>query len=134
MAETSGDSVKTVQRYIWLSRLNEALLGAVDTGKLSFVCGVDISFLGMREQMWVQEAFENATGITTAQAAILKDCYKKGELTESLVWDILTEKKEKQKKYSIKAEKLRKYFDDSTSAEEIERIILEALEEYMSKR
>ncbi len=134
MAETAGESAKTIQRYIWLARLNEMLLEAVDAKKLSFVCGVDISFLGEKEQFWVQEAVDKKITITTAQSSQLKEYYKKGELNEVLVRHILAEEKPKAKKVSIKAEKLSKFFDDNMSAEEIESIILEALEEYMTKR
>ncbi len=134
MAETAGESAKTIQRYIWLARLNEMLLEAVDAKKLSFVCGVDISFLGEKEQFWVQEAVDKKITITTAQSSQLKEYYKKGELNEVLVRHILAEEKPKAKKVSIKAEKLSKFFDDNVSAEEIESIILEALEEYMTKR
>lgn len=134
MAETAGESAKTIQRYIWLARLNEMLLEAVDAKKLSFVCGVDISFLGEKEQFWVQEAVDKKITITTAQSSQLKEYYKRGELNEVLVRHILAEEKPKAKKVSIKAEKLSKFFDDNMSAEEIESIILEALEEYMTKR
>ncbi len=134
MAETAGESAKTIQRYIWLARLNEMLLEAVDAKKLSFVCGVDISFLGEKEQFWVQEAVDKKITITTAQSSQLKEYYKRGELNEVLVRHILAEEKPKAKKVSIKAEKLSKFFDDNVSAEEIESIILEALEEYMTKR
>ena len=45
MGETAGESGKTVQRYIWLSRLSDGLLDMVDRKKIGFVQGLDISFL-----------------------------------------------------------------------------------------
>ena len=134
MADAAGESAKTIQRYIWLARLNKPLLEAVDGRKLSFMCGVDISFLDEEAQSWVQEAFVNGAGINTAQSAQIKEYFKGGELSEVLVHHILSGDKSRPRKFSIKTEKLSKYFDESVSAEEMETIILDALEEYMAKR
>ena len=41
----AGESAKTVQRYIWISRLSEPLLDMVDSGKIGIMQAVDISFL-----------------------------------------------------------------------------------------
>ena len=45
VGEAAGENAKKVQRYIWLSRLTERLLALVDSKKLGFSQGVDISFL-----------------------------------------------------------------------------------------
>ena len=45
VGEAAGENAKKVQRYIWLSRLSDELLEMVDTKKLGFSQGVDISFL-----------------------------------------------------------------------------------------
>ena len=45
MGEDAGESAKTIQRYLWLSRLSDGLLNLVDRKKLGFMQGVDISFL-----------------------------------------------------------------------------------------
>lgn len=45
MGEESGKGAKTVQRYIWLSRLSDGLLAMVDMKELGFMQGLDISFL-----------------------------------------------------------------------------------------
>lgn len=45
VGEAAGENAKKVQRYIWLSRLSEELLTMVDSKKLGFSQGVDISFL-----------------------------------------------------------------------------------------
>lgn len=39
LGETAGESAKTVQRYIWISRLSEPLLDMVDLGKIQYLGG-----------------------------------------------------------------------------------------------
>jgi len=133
MAEVSGESGKTIQRYIWLSRLNDALMEAVDNRKLSFVCGVDFSFLGGTEQQWVQNAIEEGVTVSAAQSMQIKDYYRNGSLNEVLVRHILSEDRPRPKNISIKADKLSKYFDESVSVKEIEETIIKALEQYLAK-
>ena len=45
IGDTTGESAKTVQRYIQLSRLSDSLLQMVDDKKIGFGQGCDISFL-----------------------------------------------------------------------------------------
>lgn len=135
MGETAGESGKTVQRYIWLSRLSDGLLDMVDRKKIGFVQGLDISFLSAEEQGWVQEILERqGTGISASQSAKLKEHGRKGELTPALAEDVLTEKKEKRRKITIRKDAVRKYFSDDYSSEEIERIILELLEGWKERQ
>lgn len=135
MGETAGESGKTVQRYIWLSRLSDGLLDMVDRKKIGFVQGLNLSFLSKEEQGWVQEILERrGTGISTSQSAKLKEHGRKGELTPALAEDVLTEKKEKSRKITIRKDAVRKYFSDDYSNEEIERIILELLEGWKERQ
>ena len=134
MAEKAGESPKTIQRYIWLSRLNKTLLEAVDEGKLSIVSGVDLSFLKEEEQGWVEEIYSMGLSVSTIQAAELKQSSQKGELNEARVRQIFSVVKNKPGKISIKTEKLRKYFDESVSEEEMEETILKALDAYMAQK
>lgn len=135
MGETAGESGKTVQRYIWLSRLSDRLLDMVDRKKIGFMQGLDLSFLSMEEQDWVQNILKNqGISISSSQSAKLKEYGRKGELTPALVGAILTEKKEKVRKITIRNDAVKKYFSDSYSNEEIERIILELLEGWKERQ
>ena len=53
MSEESGENYKSIQRYIWLARLNDNLLGMVDKKKLGFIQGVSLSVLSDKEQEMV---------------------------------------------------------------------------------
>ena len=133
VGEAAGESGKTVQRYIWLARLSEKLLGMVDKKKLGLVQGVDISFLSEEAQQWVEAVIEDSgVNVSTAQSAKLKEYGKKGELTMHMVKLILTEDKPKERKFTMKADRLSRYFPDDFSEDEIENVIYGLLEEWNS--
>ena len=135
VGEAAGESGKTVQRYIWLSRLSDELLEMVDKKKIGLVQGVDISFLTEQAQEWVQIIMEETgTNISTVQSAKLKEYGKKGELTMPMVRLILTEEKPKERKITLKAEKISRYFPEEYSESEIENVIIEILEEWQKKQ
>ena len=135
VGETAGENAKKVQRYIWLSRLSEELLAMVDQKKLGFSQGVDISFLSEIEQQWVQVILEEqGRNVSTVQSGKLKEYGKNGELTFAMVRLILTEDKPKERKVTLKADKISKYFDEGCSSEEIENIIISLLDEWKNRQ
>jgi ParB family chromosome partitioning protein len=131
IGEQAGESPKTVQRYIWLSRLSEGLLELIDEKKIGIMQGVDISFMGDESQEWVLEAItEEYVPITTAQSAKLKECDTSGELTKAMVKLILEKHKPIERKVVIKPEKINSYFPDTFSQEDIENVIYSLLDEW----
>lgn len=135
IGEAAGESGKTVQRYIWLSRLREELLDLVDNKRLGIVQGTDISFLSGEAQQWVLDTIrERDIAVSTLQAANLKEYGKQGELTLPMVRLILTEQKPKERKVTIRADKLNKYFPDTYTQEDIEDTIYQLLEEWQNNR
>ena len=131
VGEAAGENAKKVQRYIWLSRLSDELLEMVDTKKLGFSQGVDISFLPEEAQQWVEVIIEEqGCNVSTVQSGKLKEYGKSGELTFAMVRLILTEEKPKERKVTLKADKISKYFSDSYSNEEIENVIISLLDKW----
>ena len=131
VGEAARENAKKVQRYIWLSRLSDELLEMVDTKKLGFSQGVDISFLSEEAQQWVEVIIEEqGCNVSTVQSGKLKEYGKSGELTLAMVRLILTEEKSKERKVTLKADKISKYFSDSYSNEEIENIIISLLDKW----
>lgn len=131
VGEAAGENAKKVQRYIWLARLSDALLEMVDNRKLGFSQGVDISFLSEEAQQWVEAVMEdNRCAVSMAQSAKLKEYGKNGELTFAMVKLILSEEKPKERKVTIKADKIQQYFGDDYTSEDIEDIILSLLEKW----
>ena len=134
VGEAAGENAKKVQRYIWLSRLSEELLAMVDHKKIGFSQGVDLSFLPEEAQQWVQVILEEqGCTISTAQSAKIKEYDKGGELTPAMVRLILTEEKAKERRVTLKADKISRYFEEEYSSEEIEDIIIQLLDEWSAK-
>ena len=103
----------------------------VDSRKLGFSQGVDISFLPEEAQQWVEVIIEEqGCNVSTAQSGKLKEYGKSGELTLAMVRLILTEEKPKERKFTMKSDKIGEYFSDSYSNEEIENIIISLLDKW----
>ena len=135
VGEAAGESGKTVQRYVWLARLSDELLGMVDAKKIGIAQGVDISFLSEEQQQYVTVILqETGASVSNAQAAKLKEYGKSGELTLAMVRMILEEEKPKERKVTIKGDKIGRYFSEDYSNDDIEGIIIQLLEEWQSKR
>ena len=135
VGETAGENAKKVQRYIWLSRLSDELLEMVDSRKLGFSQGVDLSFLSEEAQQWVEVIIEEqGCNVSTVQSGKLKEYGKSGELTLAMVRLILTEEKPRERKVTLKADKISKYFAEDYSSEDIEDIIIQLLDEWKKRQ
>ena len=134
LGDAAGESGKTVQRYIWLAHLLVSLLDMVDHKKLGIVQGIDISFLSEEMQQWVQVIIEETgCAVSTSQSSKLKEYGKNGELTLAMVRLILTEEKPKERKVTIKSDKLMEFFSEDSTSEEIETVIYGLLQEWKSR-
>lgn len=132
MAEAAGEGVKTIQRYICLSYLTDALLVLVDEKKLPIRSGVDLSYLKEKEQEWMEEIInETNVQVTPAQAEKIRNYSQNGELTKGLVREILSQNKPKPRKFVMKGEKLADYFPEDTTDEEIEETIIRLLDDWL---
>ena len=134
VGEAAGESGKTVQRYVWLARLSDELLGMVDAKKIGIAQGVDISFLTEEQQQYVTVILqETGASVSNVQAEKLKEYGKSGELTLAMVRLILAEEKLKERKVTIKGDKISRYFSEDYSNDDIEGIIIQLLEEWQSQ-
>ena len=126
---------KTVQRYIWISRLLDELLNMVDTKKIGIMQAVDLSFLSEDAQQWVLAVIQETNVIiTTLQSAMLKESDKKGELTLPMVRMLLEKEKTVERKVIIKAERINSYFPVTYSRKEIENIIYQLLDNWKNNQ
>lgn len=131
VGEAAGESGKTVQRYVWLSRLSDELLDMVDRKRIGISQGVDISFLTEEAQQWVAAILEETgTGVSNAQAAKMKEYGKSGDLTSAMVRLILAEEKPRERKVTIKGDKISRYFPEEYTDDDIEDVIIRLLEEW----
>lgn len=134
ISEDAGESAKTVQRYIALSKLTDGLLAMVDEKKLAIRAGVELSYLKDKEQEWVETIVnEEEVQVSPDQASKIRSYSQNKELTSGLVQEILSEDKPKPRRVSLKSETLNQYFNDDYSSEEIEETIIKLLEEWKEK-
>lgn len=92
MAEQTGESRATIQRYIRLTQLLPELLDMVDNRKLGMNPAVEISFLTKEEQADLLDAIESEQAMPTlAQAQRMKKFSYAKRLTVDVMREILGE-------------------------------------------
>ena len=136
VGEMSGESGRTIQRYIRLTNLVPPLLKLVDEGRIAFYPAVELSYLTKEEQaeLWDLIEQEDATP-SLSQAIRMKQLSRMAKLTPEAIFAILSEEKPNQKEQiRIKTESLKKYFPSHYSTQQMEKAILKLLEDrYRSK-
>ena len=131
IGEQTGESYKTVQRYIRLTRLIPALLDMVDDGRIAFSVGVELSFLDSDLQAALMTAIDlNDCTPSYAQACRMHKAVNDGTISEEMIDKIMLEEKPNQKeKVSISADELRGYVPNGTPSE-MKAFIRKACEHY----
>ena len=126
----TGDSYKTVQRYIRLTNLIPEILQYVDDGRISFTPAVELSYLNEVEQQDLLEQIEeNDCTPSLSQACRFKKISQAEGLTPEVIAEIMSEDKANQKeRIKIPTEKLRKYFPKNYTVEQIENEIIKLCE------
>ncbi|WP_449290718.1 ParB/RepB/Spo0J family partition protein [Oscillibacter ruminantium] len=136
VGDNTGESGRTIQRYIRLTSLVKPLLTMVDEGRIAFSPAVELSYLTDAEQaeLWDQIKQQDATP-SLSQAIRMKQLSRIAKLTLEVIFAILTEEKPNQKEQvRLKAESLQKYFPKSYTPQQMEQAILKLLEERYRKK
>lgn len=136
IASETGESYKTVQRFIRLTNLIPELLDMVDQRQISFNPAVELSYLTPEEQQHVIEAMDfTQAAPSLSQAQRLKKLSQEGGCTLEAMQDILGEvKKGDLERVAFKSEQLRKYFPKSYSPKQMQDTIIKLLEQWQKKR
>ena len=137
-AESVGagkDSKRQVQRYVRLSYLSDDFLALIDKKKLTVQIGVELAFLDSESQDALYEYINQFNNIPNLmQAKILRDTVKQEgkPLTYERVISLLVEppKAKTKTKVTFKTRDLEDYFEQGTSADEMEAIIRKLLSKY----
>lgn len=134
VGEAAGESGRTVQRYIRLAELVQALPDYVDEGKIPMAAGERLSFINKEGQAWIADAAAGC-GIfpSKVQAGQLKGLYEAGELTEGKVYAVLSKKENSSTGVSIPAKRIREYFPPEYTKDQMEEIIYGLLEQWKEK-
>ncbi|HAB60268.1 MAG TPA: chromosome partitioning protein ParB [Lachnospiraceae bacterium] len=135
IAENTGESGRTIQRYIRLTYLINELLELVDQKKLTFGAGVDLSYLKEEEQVWILEYIQaNEAYPTPQQSDQLKQYSSQEKLTADIVQLLLENHKPVPRKVVIKQDRLAGYFEKEYTSKQIEEIIFQLLDEWSNKQ
>lgn len=136
LAKDSGESARTVQRYIRLTELIPELLDMVDEKKIAFNPAVEISYLKQEEQQDFLEAMDYAQSTPSlSQAQRLKKFSQEGKCGLDAMCAIMSEEKKGElDRVTIKNDVLCKYFPKSYTPKQMEDKIIQLLEQWQKKR
>lgn len=133
----TGDSGRQVQRYIRLNHLLPELLELVDRKKLSFLAGVELSYLSMESQNGLfQYLQEHACGISQGQARQVRELERDGRLTGAVLEEIFCKAGSSGKRphrkgpYGKEVQEYRNYFPETYSEKEMKGVIRKLLEKW----
>lgn len=136
VAEGTGESYKQIQRYIRLTELIPDLLELADLKRLKLNPAVELSYLSEDEQKALLDEMEAEDIIPSLyQAKQIKRLSNDGMCTKEAIHAILVVAPEKDRRVTIKQEKIKKFFSADMSDKEIEDTIYRVLEEwYLSQK
>ncbi len=135
IALQTGESRNQVQRYIRLTNLIDPLLEMIDKNEMAMSAGVELSYLGSRDQAKVYKIVEReSTAPSIAQAAKLRKTAENGELDDAMLEYILTSTKQESIKLVIYEDKLRRYFPKSYTKEQIEDTVMKLIQKWHKNR
>ena len=135
VGEAAGDSGRTVQRYIRLAALSDALLEYVDNNKIPMIVGEKLSYLKPEEQGWLLEVITNSSIFPTKQQAEqLKECSANGKLNQSYIYAVLLKKESSKINVTLPAKKIGNYFPETYSKEQIEEVIFMLLDKWKENK
>ena len=125
-----GESARTIQRFIRLTELIPELLDMVDSKRLQFTAGVEISYIDKEIQKWICEYIHENGNVKQNQIVILRQELLNGAITQSQLIDILNENaigRIPKKKVTLSEKKLSQYFPPHYTSAEMEKVIVELL-------
>ena len=136
LAVGTGDSARTVQRYMRLTELNPKLLDMVDNKQIAFNPAVELSYLTQEEQENFLEAMDYSQNTPSlSQAQRIKKLSQEKKCTLEAMCAVMNEtKKEELDKVTINNEVLRKYFPRSYTPKQMQDTIIKLLENWHKKR
>lgn len=139
VAQVSADaneSERQVHRYIRLAELVPELLAKVDSKEIAFGPAVELSFLSKYEQAGVLDAMEYAQATPSlSQAQRLKKLSREGKCTQEAMYAVMSEEKKGElDRVTLKSDTLRKYFPKNYTPQQMEKTIINLLEQWQKKQ
>lgn len=129
VGNTTGESYKTVQRYIRLTHLISPILQMVDESRMAFNPAVEISYMTPEHQRWLQAEMELCEATPSlVQSRRLKEMSQSGTLTEHYLHTLLTEQKPNQRqKFFLNQSDVQRFFPPGYTPEQMQNTIFSLL-------
>jgi ParB family chromosome partitioning protein len=135
LAESAGESARTVQRYIRLTELIPEMLAMVDDRQMAFNPAVELSYLTKEQQQMLFQEIENCQATPSlSQAQRLKKFSQEGKLDEGVIMAVMSEEKKDIDKVTLPGETINKYFPKSYTPKQKQDTIIRLLEQWQHKR
>ena len=135
LGKQMGESKDTVRRFIRLTELLPPILDMVDENRIALRPAVELSYLPKEEQSTLFDTMQSEDCTPShAQAIKLRKFSEEGKLNPEVMLSILAEEKPNQiEKFKMPMNKIEKYFPKGTSNQQMEDIIIKALELYRKR-
>ena len=133
IGKETGESKNTIRRFIRLTELIPELLDYVDKKRLPFTVAVDISYIDKEIQTWLFEYIKENGTVKAVQVAALRTALEAGPMTQAKMISILVNSqpgRKQEQKIILSEKKLRNFFSDKYTAEDMESVILELLDQW----
>ena len=137
LAKQTGESARTVQRFVRLNNLIPELLDLVDEKKITISMAVDMSYFNEEVQGWLLDYYKSNGKITLKQMAALKELQNLSNITKYTFTATLNGALPEGKgngRVNLSERKLNKYFPARMTAKERERIIIELLGKWKAEK
>ena len=137
LGEQMGISSVQVSRYIRLTELIPELLELVDNKKLQFTVAVEISYIDKEIQKWIYEYIKDTGFIKPNQIAALRSQLDEGSVNQVGMLTIFNKcmmVKPVPRSITFSEKKLTKYFPNTYTAREMERVIESLLEKWVQNQ
>lgn len=136
LAEGTGDSARSVQRYIRLTELIPEIQEMVDDGQMALNPAVEVSYLKPEEQKGLLEAMDYGQATPSlSQAQRMKNLSRAGLCSTEAMCAVMSEDKKKDvDRVVIKREAIVKYFPKSYTPLQMEETIIRLLDQWQKKR
>lgn len=135
IGKAQNESRDQVFRYIRLTHLIPELLDKVDEGVIALSPAVELSYLSEEQQKILLDAMNlNDCTPSHAQSIRMKKSAQQGELTEDMIYEIMSEEKANQtERISFKVQDLRGFFPKNYTGKQMTDTILKLLYDNQQK-
>lgn len=135
LAEQVGESKNQISRYIRLTNLIDKLLNMVDSKKMPFNVGVELSYLGSRAQAYIAEILEyDEIMLSIGQAHKIRILADEGRIEEDKILSVIYDTKPEKINITIKDKSIRQYFPESFSKDQIESIVMDLIKQWYEQQ